>query len=193
MFGVVGEHIFFCFPHMLNNFILTDLTFPARNFQTLEAAMSNFFDRNNFYYQENERRKEDARRKELSDYARRAAEQTGRAINNHTIDYYRQLLSKPMEEIAAANGDFKATFEKQQEIIADWIVSQKAFRELAYEFGEKLGLSQDEIKSHARDARKKVITNQTNHDNNANENTGMNILVELTEKTIESQKAKNGL
>ena len=72
-----------------------------------------------------------------------------------------------MEEIAAANGDFKATFEKQQEIIADWIVSQKAFRELAYEFGEKLGLSQDEIVEHVREAKKNVLTNNTKHSNNA--------------------------
>lgn len=151
--------------------------------------MSNFFDRNNFYYQENERRKEDARRKELSDYARRAAEQTGRAINNHTIDYYRQLLSKPMEEIAAANDDFKATFEKQQEIIADWIVSQKAFRELAYEFGEKLGLSQDEIVEHVREAKKDVLTNNTKHSNNAEKHTSES-LVALNEKTIELEKEK---
>jgi hypothetical protein len=128
--------------------------------------MSNFFDRNNFYYQENERRKEDARRKELSDYARRAAEQTGKAIINHTIDSYRQLLSKPMEEIAAANGDFKATFEKQQEIIADWIVSQKAFRELAYEFGEKLGLSQEQVREMVPEKKKAVLNNATNYNNN---------------------------
>ena len=128
--------------------------------------MSDFFDRNNFYYQENERRKEDARRKELSDYARRAAEQTGKAIINHTIDSYRQLLSKPMEEIAAANGDFKATFEKQQEIIADWIVSQKAFRELAYEFGEKLGLSQEQVREMVPEKKKAVLNNATNYNNN---------------------------
>ena len=152
--------------------------------------MSNFFDRNNFYYQENERRKEDARRKELSDYARRAAEQTGRAINNHTIDYYRQLLSKPMEEIAAANGDFKATFEKQQEIIAGWIVSQKAFRELAYEFGEKLGLSQDQVREQVAEKEKSVLNDTTKYGNNASEHTGHNGLVELTETTIAQQKIK---
>ena len=158
--------------------------------------MGNYFDKNNYYYQETQRQaldkiKKNAELRQLN--SDNNANQLALIGLHAQIRNYKALLSKPMEEIAAANGDFKATFEKQQEIIADWIVSQKAFRELAYEFGEKLGLSQDEIKSHARDARKKVITNQTNHDNNANENTGMNILVELTEKTIESQKAKNGL
>ena len=151
--------------------------------------MSNFFDRNNYYYQENQRLKEDAKRKELSDYARRAAINGANAAESRSIDYYRQLLSKPMEEIAAANGDFKATFEKQQEIIADWIVSQKAFRELAYEFGEKLGLSQDEIVGHVREAKKDVLTNNTKHSNNAEKHTSESF-VALNEKTIELEKEK---
>lgn len=73
-----------------------------------------------------------------------------------------------MEEIAAANGDFKATFEKQQEIIADWIVSQKAFRELAYEFGEKLGLSQDQVREMVPEKKKAVLNNETKYNNNIN-------------------------
>ena len=154
--------------------------------------MSNFFDRNNFYYQENERRKEDARRKELSDYARRAAEQTGKAIINHTIDSYRQLLSKPMEEIAAANGDFKATFEKQQEIIADWIVSQKAFRELALELSEEMGISRDDLREKFIEKKKSVLNNETKFDNNANKHMGDGVLVELTQQTILTEKAKTG-
>ena len=152
--------------------------------------MSNFFDRNNYYYQENQRLKEDAKRKELSDYARRAAINGANAAESRSIDYYRQLLSKPMEEIAAANGDFKATFEKQQEIIADWIVSQKAFRELAYEFGEKLGLSEDEVRAQVKDKKKDVLNDTTKYGNNASSSINQ---FELSESTIQKQKEKAGM
>ena len=107
--------------------------------------------------------------------------------------YYKQLLSKPMEEIAAQNGDFKATFEKQQEIIADWIVSQKAFRELAIDLGEEFGVSKETMREKLSEKFKAVLTDNTKHGNNASENTGDNVLVELTEKTIAIEKAKIGL
>nr|WP_288119021.1 hypothetical protein [Thiomonas sp.] len=107
--------------------------------------------------------------------------------------YYKQLLSKPMEEIAAQNGDFKATFEKQQEIIADWIVSQKAFRELAIDLGEEFGVSKEAMRKKLSEKFKAVLTDNTKHGNNASENTGDNVLVELTEKTIAIEKAKIGL
>ena len=107
--------------------------------------------------------------------------------------YYKQLLSKPMEEIAAQNGDFKATFEKQQEIIADWIVSQKAFRELAIDLGEEFGVSKETMREKYSEKIKAVLTDSTKHGNDASENMGRNILVELTEKTIATEKAKIGL
>jgi Zn-dependent peptidase ImmA (M78 family) len=95
-----------------------------------------------------------------------------------------------MEEIAAANGDFKATFEKQQEIIADWIVSQKAFRELAYEFGEKLGLSEDEVRAQVKDKKKDVLNDTTKYGNNASSSINQ---FELSESTIQKQKEKAGM
>ena len=48
---------------------------------------------------------------------------------------YQALLSKPFQEIASQNGNFKKTYEAQMELMADWMVSQKAFKELAIEFG----------------------------------------------------------
>ncbi len=60
-------------------------------------------------------------------------------------EYYKSLLCKPMLEIAQANGDFKKTYEEQMAFVADWMVSQKAFQELAIELGEKQGMSVEEI------------------------------------------------
>ncbi len=48
---------------------------------------------------------------------------------------YEALLSKPFHEIAQKNGNFKVAYEQQMEFLAEWMVSQKAFKELAIEFG----------------------------------------------------------
>ena len=59
--------------------------------------------------------------------------------------YYSKLLAKPMAEIAQANRSFKETYEAQMELLADWMVSQKAFKELAIQFGIERGLTPDEV------------------------------------------------
>ena len=155
--------------------------------------MSDFNSTNNRYYH-------DAQRRALDNIKKAAELRQLNSDNNANqlaliglhaqIRNYKALLSKPMEEIAAANGDFKATFEKQQEIIADWIVSQKAFRELAYEFGEKLGLSQDEVRAQVRDKKKDVLNDTTKYGNNASSSINQ---FELSESTIQKQKEKAGM
>ena len=60
-------------------------------------------------------------------------------------EYYQKLLTKPMAEIAEVNRSFKETYEAQMELLADWMVSQKAFKELAIQFGIEKGLTSDEV------------------------------------------------
>ena len=60
-------------------------------------------------------------------------------------EYYQKLLTKPMAEIAQANRSFKEAYEAQMELLADWMVSQKAFKELAIQFGIEKGLTPDEV------------------------------------------------
>ena len=155
--------------------------------------MSDFNSTNNRYYHESQRQALDNIKKagELRQLnSDNNANQLALIGLNAEIRKYKALLSKPMEEIAAANGDFKATFEKQQEIIADWIVSQKAFRELAYEFGEKLGLSQDEVRAQVKDKKKDVLNDTTKYGNNASSSINQ---FELSESTIQKQKEKAGM
>ena len=158
--------------------------------------MGNYFDKNNYYYQETQRQaldkiKKNAELRQLN--SDNNANQLALIGLHAQIRNYKALLSKPMEEIAAQNGDFKATFEKQQEIIADWIVSQKAFRELAIDLGEEFGVSKETMREKYSEKIKAVLTDSTKHGNDASENMGRNILVELTEKTIATEKAKIGL
>lgn len=80
--------------------------------------------------------------------------------------YYRDLLTKPMLEIAGKNQAFKETYEKQQEFIADWMVSQKAFKELAIKYGIKDGKTKEEILDEGLKTERNVLENTTEFDNN---------------------------
>jgi|GEM_PF-6660817 len=55
------------------------------------------------------------------------------------------LLSMPLEELAQRNPIFAKKHRAQQEMLADWMVSQKAFKELAIRFGKEKGMTKDEV------------------------------------------------
>lgn len=54
--------------------------------------------------------------------------------------FYRSLLSRPFSEIAKYNVDFAKAFEVQQQIMSDWILSQKAYKDLALDLGFQMGI-----------------------------------------------------
>jgi arginine deiminase len=89
---------------------------------------------------------------------------------NSEIDYLRALLCKPMAEIAAVHQTFNQTYQKQQELIADWMVSQKAFKELAIEYGFQLGKTKDEVVKEGMDKKEDVLNDKHNPDHNTNAN-----------------------
>lgn len=85
------------------------------------------------------------------------------------VDYYRQLLSKPFAEIASKHQKFKETYEAQQEFIADWMVSQKAFKEIAIKYGRDAGKSKEEIIQEGLKTERNVLESTTEFDNNASD------------------------
>ena len=92
-------------------------------------------------------------------------------------EYYQKLLAKPMAEIAQANRSFKETYEAQMELLADWMVSQKTFKELAIQFGIEKGLTHDEVIEMGNTKKIDVIESKHDsaHGSNAN---GMPLLRE---------------
>ena len=90
-------------------------------------------------------------------------------------EYYQKLLAKPMDEIAKANRSFKETYEAQMELLADWMVSQKAFKELAIQFGIEKGLTPDEIRDMGIKKKSDVLLNNNNpsHKTNSSDLTTM--------------------
>lgn len=82
----------------------------------------------------------------------------------------KETLKQPLDEIALKDPDFAnnlATFKETYfDIISEWVVAQKAFRELALKYGTKMGKTQEEISEEAKLEAEKVKLNQTQFGNN---------------------------
>jgi aminopeptidase N len=105
-------------------------------------------------------------------------------------EYYQKLLTKPMAEIAQANRSFKETYEKQMELLADWMVSQKAFKELAIQFGIEKGLTPDEVHKMGLDKELDVLENKNDplHKTNSNTIKGIDNYVENLKNKFHSRR-----
>lgn len=84
------------------------------------------------------------------------------------VEDYEYLLCKPMQEIARLNSDFRKTYEEQQTIMAQWMVSQKAFKELAIQFGFEKGLTAEETIKIGREKDIDVLEDKNNPEHNTN-------------------------
>lgn len=105
---------------------------------------------------------------DLQDELRKKEQQLEEALDD--AEFFKALLSKPMHEIAAKHGGFKQTYEKQQELMADWMVSQKAFKELAIQFGQQLGLTKEEVLEKGKQGEMAVLDSKNNPEHNTNAN-----------------------
>lgn len=89
------------------------------------------------------------------------------AKTQNELNFYKNLLSKPFAEIALHHEGFRSSYEAQRELIASWIVSQKAFKEVAIDLGKNFGKEAEEIIELAKEARINVLENKTVHNNDA--------------------------
>ena len=105
-------------------------------------------------------------------------------------EYYSRLLAKPMAEIAAENHQFKETYEQQMELLADWMVSQKAFKELAIQFGIEKGLTSDEVVEMGKNKKMDVLENKHEEQHNTNVSDSL-FLVDRKDVLIERVKKSN--
>lgn len=109
---------------------------------------------------------------------------------------YEELLAQPMHVIAQQNENFKETYEEQQTLLADWMVSQKAFKELAIQFGAEKGLPVQEVIEMGLDKKIDVLEDRNDPSHNTNAGDGTTIsprkeqLVEKYHKDKAQRKAK---
>lgn len=79
---------------------------------------------------------------------------------------YKELLSRPMREIAEVSGAFRKTYFEQQQLLAEWIMGQKAYKETAMQLGMALDMTPDQVQNVAAPNYTAVLENRTQHGNN---------------------------
>lgn len=95
--------------------------------------------------------------------------------------FFENLLSLPMREIADKSEKFKETYDAQQLVLAKWILSQKAYAETAIQIGLESGKTTDEVTEIYKDNMISVLANTTKHGNNASTN---NVLKDNVNKIV---------
>jgi hypothetical protein len=92
------------------------------------------------------------------------------AVIKSEKEFFENLLSRPMKEIAEKNKNFKETYDEQQLVLSKWILSQKAYAETAVQIGLESGKTKEEIDKIYKDNVKNVLANTTQHDNDSSSN-----------------------
>ena len=86
------------------------------------------------------------------------------------VKSYEELLSRPMKEIAKVNSDFKKTYEQEQNVLAQWILGQRAYKETAIQLGMSLDMTAEQVQKMAAPNFTAVLENRTQHGNDASSN-----------------------
>ena len=68
---------------------------------------------------------------------------------------YRAIHARPLMDILQELTDLKLAYKEQQNLLNEWVVSQKAFRDLVYKFRKELGISDEKIKELVKEAHSK--------------------------------------
>lgn len=71
--------------------------------------------------------------------------------------YLKEQLSRPLMEIINENKEYRETFEKQREILEGWMVTQNAFKKLAFDYGKKIGKNEEDVIGEMRIEKDKII------------------------------------
>lgn len=108
------------------------------------------------------------------------------------LEQLESLLSRPMAEIAQKIPAFENAYLREQEILAQWILEQKAFAEIAMQYGQALGKTPEQITSEVNQAREVVLSGGSKFGNNLNAEAknALGYTEKYQEKTREAQKKR---
>jgi hypothetical protein len=106
------------------------------------------------------------RNNELSSSLTDASHRAAQAQDD--VEFFLDLLRRPMHEIAEQNRNFARTYEAEKKMLASWMVSQKAFKELAIRFGKEKGLSAAEVIAMGVSLKTDVLKSTNDPDHNTN-------------------------
>jgi hypothetical protein len=68
-----------------------------------------------------------------------------RNITQEENEKLKSVLNRPLMEIISENERLRAAMEKQQALLEEWMLSQKAFKVLAVKYGEKTNVSTEKF------------------------------------------------
>ena len=110
---------------------------------------------------------------------------------NQVIEQQEKIILLQIEKQAAEDNlrDHREheirDLEKQNETIAKWMLSQKAFKEVALQFGEQLDIDEEGVAKEYQKNVDNVLDNTTAHGNDSDKN---DMLRRYREKLIEERK-----
>ncbi|RSZ56417.1 hypothetical protein HF313_28720 [Massilia atriviolacea] len=95
-----------------------------------------------------------------------------------------------MVEISEKNGNFKETYLQEQSVLAQWIVSQRAFKELAMKYGKALGKTIEDVLQESEISKEIVTSGRSELNNNVDSNVINNLDYEAGKKLREEENGK---
>ncbi len=82
------------------------------------------------------------------------------------VEYYEKLLTEPLAVIAGAIPAFKENYDKDQLVLAGWILSQKGFKEAAMKYGAMAGKTTQEIQAEGLANEATILDGKSEYGNN---------------------------
>lgn len=78
------------------------------------------------------------------------------------LEFHKNLIATNPATVADYSPEFKKEYMRERDILANWMMSQKGFKDIANKFGEKLGYSEQEVQKMAINRGIEVMTEEAN-------------------------------
>jgi len=115
------------------------------------------------------------------------------AESNNNLVQANKNLTQTNASLLKENRALKKAYNELSELMAEWIVSQKAFKELAIQFGYEKGLSKDEVFLMSLEKEIGVIEGKHNPEHNTNANKSNTVRPYIEKLKQKNQKDKISL
>lgn len=78
------------------------------------------------------------------------------------LEFHKDLISTNPATVADYSPEFKKEYMRQCDLLSEWMMSQKGFKDIANKFGEKLGINEQEVRKMAMVSGIEIMTKEAN-------------------------------
>lgn len=78
------------------------------------------------------------------------------------LNFYKKLVAMNPATVADYSPEFKKEYMRECDLLSEWMMAQKGFKDIANKFGEKLGYSEQEVRKMAMTSGIDVMTKEAN-------------------------------